>query len=237
MNGLRFQISETAPKHLFGADDEESAFSRLQIRGAGALSTTELLSLFITPKRGETSEEAARKLWNNAGSLRGLLKNDAKELMNLGATPKTAVTIAAAAELAKRVSEEDIRTAETLSGAEEAYHFLKPHLADLPHEVFAMILLNQKHGVLSYREMFRGTISASSVHPREIVKEVLKENAAAVILAHNHPSGHVSPSPDDLRLTEDIRSMLKHIDCRVVDHLIVGGNGYFSFSREGLLNG
>ena len=69
------------------------------------------------------------------------------------------------------------------------------------------------------------------------MKEVLKENAAAVILAHNHPSGHMSPSPDDLRLTEDLKSLMAHLDIRVVDHLIVGGNGYFSFAREGLLNG
>ena len=84
--------------------------------------------------------------------------------------------------------------------------------------------------------MFRGTVGASSVHPREVVKEALKENAAAVILCHNHPSGHVRPSPDDLRLTEDLRMILNHIDVRVIDHLIVGGNGYFSFAREGLLS-
>jgi DNA repair protein RadC len=235
METLRFQIAETAPSHLFGTD-EESPFYRLQSRGAEALSMVELLSLLITPKRGETAEDAARKLWNNAGSLRSLLKNDAKDLMNFGMTAKSAVSIAAAAELAKRLSEEEIRMAEKISGAEDAYHFLKPRLADLPHEVFAVIFLNQKHDVISYREMFRGTISASSVHPREIVKEVLKENAAAVILAHNHPSGHTSPSPDDIRLTEDLAGLLRRIDCRVIDHLVVGGNGYFSFSREGLIN-
>ncbi len=235
MNGLRFQVAETNAQ-IF-ANEEESPFTRLQARGAGALSTKELLSLFVTPKHGETSEEAARKLWDKAGSLRGLLKDDAQELMNMGATPKTAVLLAAASELIKRRSEEDVRTAETLSGAEEAYRFLKPRLADLPHEVFGVIFLNQKHGILAYRELFRGTISASSIHPREVVKEVLKENAAAVIIAHNHPSGHVSPSPDDLRLTEDLRALLKHLDVRVVDHLILGANGYFSFSREGLLNG
>jgi DNA repair protein RadC len=141
----------------------------------------------------------------------------------------------AALELARRFTDEEVRLAETLSGAEETYRFLKPRLRDLPHEVFAVIFLNQKHGILAYRELFRGSIHASSVHPREIVKAVLKENAAAVILAHNHPSGHVSPSPDDLRLTEDLKALLAHLDVRVVDHLIVGGNGYFSFAREGLL--
>ena len=108
-------------------------------------------------------------------------------------------------------------------------------LRDLLHEVFAAIFLNQKHGVLAYRELFRGSVHGSAVHPREVVKEALKENAAAVILAHNHPSGHVSPSPDDLRLTEELKGVLQRIDVRVIDHIIVGEKGYFSFTREGLL--
>jgi DNA repair protein RadC len=153
-----------------------------------------------------------------------------------GLGPARAAQIAAALELARRFAEEEVRLADTLGGAEDAYRFLRPRLRDLPHEVFALIFLNQKHGVLAYRELFRGSVTASSVHPREVVKAVLRENAAAAILAHNHPSGHVSPSPDDIRLTEDLSKLLAYIDVRVVDHLILGGNGYFSFAREGLLH-
>jgi len=244
MNGIRFQIAEVN-ETLFDSASE-LPLGRLQARGAGALTTTELLSLLITPATGRRSKkedpttalDTAAAVFARLGSLRGLASLGPKELMDThGLGIASAARLSAIAELARRFSEEDVRIAETLSGAEEAYKFLKPRLRDLPHEVFAVIFLNQKHGVLAYRELFRGSIHASSVHPREVVKEVLKENAAAVILAHNHPSGHVSPSPDDLRLTEDLKSLLAHLDVRVVDHLIVGGNGYFSFAREGLLNG
>ncbi|MFZ5984482.1 MAG: RadC family protein [Acidobacteriota bacterium] len=242
MDGIRFQIAEVNSTLFDNAS--ELPLGRLQARGAGALTTAELLSLLISPATGRkkanpsTPEETAGKLLGHLGSLRALATLSTKELMDsCGLGVASAARVAAVVELARRFTEEDVRLAETLSGAEEAYRFLKPRLRDLPHEVFSVIFMNQKHGVLAYRELFRGTISASSVHPREVVKEVLKENAAAVILAHNHPSGHVSPSPDDLRLTEDLKALLRHLDVRVLDHLIVGGNGYFSFAREGLLNG
>ncbi len=207
-------------------------------RGPGALSTTELLAILLrTGRKGSSATDMAGALLAKCGSLRGVSALDPKELAKtVGLGNARAAQVSAALELARRFTEEEVHLAETLSGAEEAYRFLKPRLRDLPHEVFAVIFLNQKHGVLAYRELFRGSIHASSVHPREIVKAVLKENAAAVILAHNHPSGHVSPSPDDLRLTEEMKALLTHLDVRVVDHLIVGGNGYFSFAREGLLN-
>lgn len=206
-------------------------------RGPQALSTSELLAILLrTGPRGKTALDLAGELLARFGSLRGVSAVEVKELAALaGMGPARAAQVAAALELARRFTDEEIRLAETLSGAEEAYRFLKPRLRDLPHEVFAVIFLNQKHGVLAYRELFRGSIHASSVHPREVVKAVLKENAAAVILAHNHPSGHVSPSPDDLRLTQDLKALLAHLDVRVLDHLIVGGNGYFSFAREGVL--
>ena len=241
MDGIRFQIAETGST-LF-EDSLENPVGRMQARGSGALTTTELLSILITPpsrrKKDDpaAAQEIAGELLSRAGSLRALTAMEPQELMDRGLGVASAARVAAIGELARRFTEEEVRLAETLSGAEDSYRFLKPRLRDLPHEAFAVIFLNQKHGVLAYRELFRGSISASSVHPREVVKAVLKENAAAVILAHNHPSGHVSPSPDDLRLTEDLKSLLQHLDVRVVDHLIVGGNGYFSFAREGLMNG
>jgi DNA repair protein RadC len=211
---------------------------RLLDRGSGALSTTELLSVLMKGTTGKANVfELAAHVMGQAGSLRAISAMDAKELSRSAGLPRRAsAKVVAALELARRFTEEEVLLAETLSGAEEAFRFLKPRLADLPHEVFAVVLMNQKHGVLAYRELFRGSIHSSSVHPREVVKAVLKENAAAVILAHNHPSGHVSPSPDDLRLTEELQGLLQHIDTRLVDHLIVGGNGYFSFAREGLLH-
>jgi len=231
-------MQEVVPLAIKEWPEGERPRERCLAGGPGGLSTTELLAiLFRTGLRGKTALDLAREALIQVGSLRALAAVSPTELAKVaGMGPVRATAVCAALELARRFSEEEVKLAETLCGAEEAYRFLKPRLRDLPHEVFSVIFLNQKHGVLAYRELFRGTISASTVHPREIVKEVLKENAAAVILAHNHPSGHVSPSPDDLRLTEDLRALLKHLDVRVLDHLIVGGNGYFSFAREGLLN-
>lgn len=219
--------------------EAERPRERCLSRGAAALSTTELIAILLrTGTKGKTALDLSREVLKEAGSLRALSALAPAEVARLCSLGQARATqLCAAIEIAKRFTDEEVSLGETLSGAEEAYRYLKPRLRDLPHEVFAVIFLNQKHGVIAYRELFRGTISASSIHPREVVKEVLKHNAAAVILAHNHPSGHVSPSPDDLRLTEDLRALLRHLDVRVVDHLIVGGNGYFSFSREGLLNG
>lgn len=227
MNEVWFVKENGAPK--------ESASYRLQSHGAGGCSTVELLGILTGKvKKSETPEETARGVLSAYGTLRQLAGADVRALGRV-ASLTAAVKIMAAMELAKRLTEEEVRLAETLSGADEAYKFLKPRIADLPHEVFAAIFLNQKHGVIAYRELFRGSVHDSAVHPREVVKESLRENAAAIILAHNHPSGHVSPSPDDLRLTEELKKVLQAIDVRVVDHLILGGNGYFSFAREGLL--
>ena len=216
---------------------DERPRERCMRRGPAALSTAELLAILLrTGTRGKNAIELGRELLSKCGSLRGLAAIGPVEMQRVCSIgPARASQVAAAFELARRFSEEEILGAEMLGGAEEAYRFLRPRLRDLPHEVFAVVFLNQKHRVLAYRELFRGTVCASSVHPREVLKETLKENAAAVLLCHNHPSGHVSPSPDDLKLTEDLRGLLKHIDVRVIDHIIVGGNGYFSFAREGLL--
>ena len=235
-NDVVFQIGETA---LPGkVPEEEEAKIRCLRCGAAALSTQELLSLVIGNKgRGNAPHDQAREILSVAGSLRGLAGMSPNEMVKLARMgPTRAAHVMAALELSRRFAEEEVRMAETLGGAEEAYRFLRPRLRDFPHEVFAAIFLNQKNGVLAYRELFRGSVHGSAVHPREVVKEALKENAAAIILAHNHPSGHVSPSPDDLRLTEELKGVLQRIDVRVVDHIIVGGNGYFSFAREGLLS-
>jgi DNA repair protein RadC len=215
---------------------QEHPTERLTKRGSAALSTTELLSVLITGCTGRSNPlDVSAQALIKAGSLRQIASMEPVEVhKNLGLSRKAGLKVMAALELARRTADEEVLMAETLSGAEEAYRFLKPRLRDLPHEVFAVIFLNQKHGVLAYRELFRGSIQASVVHPREVVKAVLQINAAAVILCHNHPSGHVSPSPDDLRLTEDLKALLGHLDVCIVDHIIVG-DGYFSFAREGLL--
>jgi DNA repair protein RadC len=233
MNEIVFRVGEIAQPMALA----ELPVTRCIQRGPNALSTVELLAVLLgRGVKGKTALELASEILSRIGSLRALSQVTGMELTKLTGLGLTLSSrIQAALELSRRYSEEEVRLAETLGGAEEAYKFLRPRLRDLPHEVFACIFLNQKHGVISYRELFRGSVHGSAVSPREVVKHALQENAAAVILCHNHPSGHVSPSPDDLRLTEELKSVLSKIDVRVVDHIIVGGNGYFSMARENLL--
>lgn len=234
MTDVVFRIQENKQPQ---GDGEEAPSQRCLRCGPGALSTVELLAILLQGSRGKDPLEQAREMLSAVGSLRGLAGLSPQEVVKVAHLgPSRGSRVLAALELSRRFAEEEVRIAETLGGAEEAYRFLRPRLRDLPHEVFAAIFLNQKHGVLAYRELFRGSVHGSAVHPREVVKEALKENAAAIILCHNHPSGHVSPSPDDLRLTEELKNVLSRIEVRVVDHIIIGGNSYLSMAREGLLN-
>lgn len=122
-----------------------------------------------------------------------------------------------------------------LTSPEATRNYLAVKLSCYEHEVFAVIFLDNRHRVIEYQEMFRGTIDGASVHPREVVKEALKLNAAAVILAHPHPSGVAEPSQSDIRITQRIREALALVDIRVLDHFIIGAGGYTSFAERGIL--
>ncbi|WP_295542262.1 DNA repair protein RadC [uncultured Thiohalocapsa sp.] len=124
---------------------------------------------------------------------------------------------------------------ETLTNPQATRDYLKLRLAGVPYEVFAVLLLDNRHRVIQYRELFRGTIDAASVHPREVVRLVLDANAAAVVLAHNHPSGVTEPSQADVRITTRLKDALSLIDVRVLDHIIVGEGEGTSFAERGLL--
>lgn len=129
----------------------------------------------------------------------------------------------------------EIRAADALHSPQAVKDFLRLKLGDRPHEVFAILLLDAQHRVISFEEMFRGTLTQTSVYPREIVLEALKHNAAAVILCHNHPSGSCTPSRADEALTQTLKTALALVDVRVVDHMIVTRGGYLSFAEQGLL--
>lgn len=129
-----------------------------------------------------------------------------------------------------------IRKAESFLNSPGAVRdFLRIKMTGLEHEVFSIVFLNAQHGVIAVEEMFRGTLAQTSVYPREVVKRVLHYNAAAVILAHNHPSGLAEPSQADKRLTDALRKSLELIDARVLDHFIVAGSDCISFAERGLL--
>lgn len=113
--------------------------------------------------------------------------------------------------------------------------YLRAKLCGYEHEIFAVVFLDSRHRLIEYAEMFRGTIDKASVHPREVVKEALRCNAAAVVIAHNHPSGHAMPSSDDRAVTKQLQEVLQILDVRVLDHIIVGGNDVTSFAERGLM--
>lgn len=138
-------------------------------------------------------------------------------------------------ETALALLEQHLKDGPALQSPGEVRDYLRLKLGGMEHEVFAMVLLDAKHHVLAYEELFRGTIDGCAVHPREVVKLALSRNAAAVILVHNHPSGVSEPSASDLRITERLQNALALIDVRVVDHLVVGAAGTTSFAERQLL--
>lgn len=146
--------------------------------------------------------------------------------------PATEDEIIAAARHALDVK---IKRQGNLTSPADSKAFVSLRLGDLPHEVFAVVFVDAQHRVIEFREMFRGTLTQTSVYPREVVKEALQLNAAAVILAHNHPSGVPEPSRADEQLTNTLKSTLALVDVRVLDHLVVAGGQVVSFAERGLL--
>ena len=136
---------------------------------------------------------------------------------------------------ALRVLAGQLRGTVMLSSPQAVRDFLRIKLGALEHEVFAVIHLDAQHRVIEYVEMFRGTVTQTSVYPREVVKEAMTHNTAAIILVHNHPSGRLTPSEADIRLTRTLQDTARVLDILVHDHIIVGGNRYFSFREEGLI--
>jgi DNA repair protein RadC len=138
-------------------------------------------------------------------------------------------------QVAQRVLMERVRNSELLSSPEAVKDFLRVRLGTLEHEIFAVVHLDSQHRVIEYVEMFRGTVTQTSVYPREVVKDVLRRNSAAVVLVHNHPSGTVQPSRADEALTQTLKSALALVDVRVLDHMIVAGPSVLSMAEKGLL--
>jgi DNA repair protein RadC len=210
---------------------------KLLARGPQALSDAELLALFLrTGVPGKTALDLARELLAGFGSLRGLLNADrAAFCAARGLGEAKYVLLQAARELGRRHLGEHLMRGDALSSPADTRAFLASTLRDRSHEVFCCLFLDNRHRVLGFEELFRGTIDGASVHPREVVKRVLALNAAAVILAHNHPSGVAEPSRADQALTRRLQDALALIDVRVLDHFVVGDGEMTSFAETGLL--
>jgi DNA repair protein RadC len=209
---------------------------RLLSRGAATLSDAELVGVLLrTGIPGKSAVELGRELLREFGGLAGLLAAGAglRRIKGLGVA-KSAQFIAAL-ELARRSIGEQLRERGALNSPGAVRDYLRLALASREHEVFVCIWVDAQHKVIGIEEAFRGTLTQTSVYPREIVKAALAANAAAVIFAHNHPSGVAQPSQADELLTRNLKEALALVDVKVLDHFIVAGNQAISFAERGLL--
>jgi DNA repair protein RadC len=211
--------------------------AKLKNGGASKLSEVELLAIIF--QRGAATESTMRfceQLLGRFGGIRPLLSADPVELAKIhGVGPARFAILRALPELATRFFEATLPVGQSIRSPADTELFLRAKLRDLPHEVFCCVYLDNRHRVLHFAEMFRGTIDGTSVYPREVVKEALAVNAAAVILAHNHPSGVAEPSQADERITSRLKAALELVDIRLLDHLIIGDASTTSLANRGLL--
>ncbi len=216
---------------------DERPREKLLDRGAAALCDAELLAILLrngTP--GHSSLDVARNLLKSFGSLRKLLAADRRRFCaQPGMGAARFAELQAALEIARRQMSESLRTGPSLSSPRATCDFLIAKLRDLEHEVFCCLYLDKRHRLIQFEELFRGTIDGASVHPREIVKLALQRNCAAVIVAHNHPSGVAEPSQADQLITQRVKEALALVDIRLLDHIIVGDGVSVSLAERGLL--
>lgn len=207
---------------------------RLLAQGAGSLSDAELLAVVLrTGLPGKSAVELGRDLLARFKGVAGLFAADLRNVKGLG--PAKRAQFEAAMELARRSLKDGMRTTSALTSPGQVREYLQLAIADREHEVFICLWLDAQHRVISFEELFRGTLTQTSVYPREIVKAGLKANAAAVIFAHNHPSGAAQPSQADELLTRNLKDALSLVDIKVLDHFIVAGRQTLSFAERGLL--
>jgi DNA repair protein RadC len=219
------------------ADNRQMPRSRLINAGPGDLTEAELLAVLF--QRGPAPGQAialSNRLLARFGSLRKLLNASHDELAATdGIGIARLATLKALPELARRYFEETLPVGHAIRSPADTETFLLARLRDRPHEVFCCLYLDNRHRVILFEELFRGTIDGTSVYPREVVKQALSVNAAAVILAHNHPSGIAEPSQADERITKRVKSALELVDIRLLDHLVIGDGTSTSLASRGML--
>jgi DNA repair protein RadC len=210
---------------------------KLLEQGPQSLSDAELLALLLgSGVKGRSAVDVARALIADFGSLRALLSAERTRWRGkLGIGPARYAALKAAMELARRHYLEPLRAGPGLNTPDATCRFLVAQLRDRRYEVFCCLFLDNRHRLIAFEEIFRGTIDGANVYPREVVRQTLLHNAAAVIVAHNHPSGITEPSQADEFVTRRLKEALALVDVRILDHFIVGDGRCFSFSEHGLL--
>ena len=217
--------------------EQERPREKLLARGAAALSDAELLAIFLrTGVTGKSAVDLARDLLREFGSLRALLKASPESFCaQKGLGQAKYAQLQAVLEMARRHLAEALPDRDAMNDPQAARDYLKARLRDLPLEVFAVLFLDTRYRVLAFEELARGSVDGAAVYPREVVKAALRHNAAAVILAHNHPSGVTEPSAADRQLTDRLKTALGAVDIRVLDHLVIGEGAPASFAERGWL--
>ena len=218
--------------------EDERPRERLLAQGAAALSDAELLALFLrVGVKGQSAVDLARTLIGHFGSLNRLFAASLAEFSAIpGMGPAKYAQLQAVLEMSRRALAEAMKQDSLLNTPDTVRDYLRLHLAGLRHEVFFVFFLDAQNRLIAAEELFRGTLTQASVYPREVVKKALAHNAAAVVLAHNHPSGVAEPSSADSQLTRELKQALALVDVRVLDHFIVAGTASpLSFAERGLL--
>jgi len=216
---------------------EERPREKLLQRGAAALSDAELVAIFLrTGVTGMSAVDLARQVLQDLGGLRQLLQADQTQFCSVhGLGQAKFVQLQASLEMARRHMEQTLERGDALTNPDAVRHYLSMRLRDHHQEVFACLFLDNKHRIIAFEELFYGTIDGATVHPREVVKRALAHNAAALILAHNHPSGVAEPSRADQAITGRLSDALALVDVRVLDHIVVGDGPAVSLAERGLM--
>ena len=217
--------------------EEQRPRERLIKNGAQALSNPELLAIFLrTGVEGKNAIDLGREMVVHFGSLNQLFSANYKRFSAInGLGPAKFAQLQAIFELARRAISEELAEGVNLHSPKAVKQYLQMMLASKHHETFTVIFLDVRNRLIETRELFRGTLTQTSVYPREVVKAALEYNAASIILAHNHPSGSLRPSRADEQLTLKIKEAASFLDITVLDHIIVSEEGYYSFADEGLI--
>ncbi len=216
---------------------EERPREKLLEKGPSALNDAELLAIFLrTGVAGKSAVDLARELLEEFGGLTRLMAADRRAFCaGKGLGDAKFTQLQAVLEMSRRYLREQLDRGDALCDPESTRDYLKHRLYNYPYEVFACLFLDNRHRVIDYEELFRGTIDGASVHPREVVRRALHHNAAAVILAHNHPSGVAEPSQSDNAITQRLKQALALVDVRVLDHFIIGDGQPLSMAERGLV--
>jgi DNA repair protein RadC len=232
------KIEDGKPLNIKDWNPEDRPREKLLLKGTSALSDAELIAILIGSGTANLSAVDVSKkiLLHGNNNLNELAKLSVKELMKVkGIGEAKAITIVAALELGRRRKETDTEEKPKITTSKDAFDLLQGDLMDLPHEEFWVLLLNRAHRVIKKKRVSEGGVSGTVADPKIIFKMALEELASGVVVAHNHPSGNLTPSQSDIDLTKKLKEAGRFLEIQLLDHLIIAGNKYYSFADEGII--